>query len=84
VDAFWTRLRSRHLHHGYIDTEGHDGLVSNSDAERMVQIQQCIFAGGEMGSTGVKMTWSLPDGLVSAAKLNANDNFAPQAYALAA
>lgn len=44
----------------------------------------CIFDGGEMGSTGVKMTWSLPDGLVSAAKLNANDNFAPQAYALAA
>jgi len=44
----------------------------------------CIFDGGEMGSTGVKMTWSLPDGLVSADKLNANDNFAPQAYALAA
>ena len=44
----------------------------------------CIFAGVEIGSTGVKMKWSLPDGLVSATKLNANDNFAPQAYALAA
>lgn len=37
-----------------------------------------------MGSTGVKMTWSLPDCLVSATKLNANENFAPKAYALAA
>jgi hypothetical protein len=44
----------------------------------------CLFDGAEIGSTGVKMTWSLPDGLVSANKLNANDNFAPTAYALAA
>jgi hypothetical protein len=42
------------------------------------------FDGAEIGSTGVKMTWSLPDGLVSANKLNANNNFAPTAYALAA
>ena len=42
------------------------------------------FDGAEIGSTGVKMTWSLPDGLVSANKLNANDNFAPTGYALAA
>jgi hypothetical protein len=42
------------------------------------------FDGAEIGSTGVKMTWSLPDGLVSANKLNANNNFAPTGYALAA
>jgi hypothetical protein len=40
--------------------------------------------GGKIGSTGVKMTWSLPDGLVSANKLNANNNFAPTGLALAA
>jgi hypothetical protein len=45
---------------------------------------KCTFDGAEIGSTGVKMTWSLPDGLVSANKLNANNNFAPTAYALAA
>jgi len=32
----------------------------------------------------VKTEWSLPDDLVSVKKVNANDNFAPQAYALAA
>ena len=42
------------------------------------------FDGAEIGSTGVKMTWSLPDGLVSANKLNANTNAKPTAYALAA
>jgi len=26
---------------------------------------KCIFDGGELGSTGVKVKWSLPDDLVS-------------------
>lgn len=47
---------------------------------------QCIFAGAEIGSTGVKVKWSLPwlTYVIRSNKLNANSNAKPEVLALAA
>ena len=46
--------------------------------------RQCVYDGAELGSTGVVVKWSLPDDRVQINKLNANENFAPSNFALAA